>query len=138
MQGTPQNMQLHPVYANVVSEVKTFFDQRVQQMNGCGVASEQIILDPGIGFGKTVEQNLQILAALRKFAELERPLLLGVSRKSFLGRIAGVGEAERLPAGLACAALAVEAGVRIIRTHDVASTRQAMRMAEAILAEKKS
>jgi dihydropteroate synthase len=134
MQGTPQTMQLNPSYTDVAAEVNTFFTDRVQQMNGCGVAREQIILDPGIGFGKTVEQNMQLLGALQKFVRLERPVLLGVSRKAFLGKIAGDGTTGRLPAGLACAVLAVASGVNIIRTHDVAPTVRAIRMAEAILA----
>ncbi|HWX19805.1 MAG TPA: dihydropteroate synthase [Candidatus Binatia bacterium] len=137
MQGTPQTMQLRPCYTDVVREVNTFFLERVEQMNGCRVDQEQIILDPGIGFGKTVEQNLQLLGALQKFVELERPVLLGVSRKSFLARIAGEGPAGRLPAALACACLAVEAGVAIIRAHDVAATARAIRMAEAIVMSRK-
>jgi dihydropteroate synthase len=137
MQGTPQTMQLNPVYADVVREVKAFFLDRLEQMNGCGVGREQIIFDPGIGFGKTVGQNVQLLGALQKFVELERPVLLGVSRKSFLGKIAGEEPAGRLPAGLACACLAVEAGVAIIRTHEVAATARAIRMAEAIVLSRK-
>jgi dihydropteroate synthase len=90
----------------------------------------------GIGFGKTLEHNLQLLANLRSFTKLQRPLLLGVSRKSFIGNLLGANVDERLPASLACASLAVEAGVQVIRTHDVAQTIQAVRMSEAILARK--
>jgi len=136
MQGTPQTMQANPVYKEVVSEVRDFFSERILRLNDCGVGSEQIVLDPGIGFGKTLEHNLQLLAALRNFSGLERPLLLGVSRKSFLGKLLGVELAARLPASLACASLAVEAGVQIIRAHDVAETVQAIRMTEAILAKR--
>jgi len=136
MQGTPQTMQNQPVYRDVVKEVSRFFFERRKQMDSCGVAPEQIIFDPGIGFGKTFEHNLQLLGGLREFAALERPLLLGVSRKSFLGRLLGDGPAGRLPAGLACACFAVEAGVQMIRTHDVAETVQAVRMTEAILAKR--
>ena len=131
MQGTPQTMQVNPTYTDVSREVEEFFVARLQQLSDCRVRREQIILDPGIGFGKTREHNLQLLGDLRRFTRLERPLLLGVSRKSFLGKFAGHG---RVAAGLACACLAVEAGVRIIRTHDVAKTVQAIRMTEAILA----
>src|SRR5207245_9338675 len=113
-----------------------FFSERILRLNDCGVGSEQIVLDPGIGFGKTLEHNLQLLAALRNFSGLERPLLLGVSRKSFLGKLLGVELAARLPASLACDSLAVEAGVQIIRAHDVAETVQAIRMTEAILAKR--
>ena len=136
MQGTPQTMQANPVYSDVAREVGEFFLDRIQQLNDCGVAREQIILDPGIGFGKTPEHNLQLLAALRGFTRSQRPLLIGVSRKSFMGKLLGAEMSERLPAALACACLAVEAGVQIIRTHEVAQTVQAIRMTEAILAKR--
>ena len=96
------------------------------------------MLDAGIGFGKTLEHNLQLLAGLRSFTKWRRPLLLGVSRKSFIGKLLGADVNERLPASLACATLAVASGVQIIRTHDVAETVQAVRMAEALLARRKS
>jgi len=137
MQGTPQTMQMNPSYADVVEDVETFFSERIRRLNDCGVASEQIIFDPGIGFGKTPGHNLQLLGALRRFKELERPLLVGVSRKSFIGKLFGTDLAGRLPAALACATLAVEAGVQIIRAHEVAETVQALRMTEAILANRK-
>jgi dihydropteroate synthase len=94
-------------------------------------------LDVGIGFGKTLEHNLQLLANLRSFTTMARPLLIGVSRKSFIGKQLGVELNERLPASLACACGAVESGVQIIRTHDVAETVQAVRMTEAVLARKR-
>ena len=134
MQGTPQTMQLRPVYRDIVGEVRDFFLGRLQQLSGCGVGREQIILDVGIGFGKTMEHNLILLGALRKFAGLARPLLLGISRKSFLRQAAGGGPSERLPAALACTVLAVAAGVQMVRAHDVAETVRAMRMTEAVLA----
>jgi dihydropteroate synthase len=136
MQGVPQTMQLNPTYSDVVEEVEKFFRERIIRLNDCGVASEQIILDPGIGFGKTAEHNLQLLGALQRFTKLERPLLLGVSRKSFIGKLFGTELAARLPAALACASLAVEAGVQIIRAHEVAETVQALRMTEAMLANR--
>jgi dihydropteroate synthase len=123
-----------PVYRDVVREVSEFFSERlIALLNDSGVAAEQVVLDPGIGFGKDLEQNLQLLAGLRSFTKWRRPLLLGVSRKSFIGKLTGAGLNERLPASLACATLAVKAGVNIIRAHDVAGTVQAVRMAEAIL-----
>jgi len=137
MQGTPQTMQNHPVYADVAREVGEFFSERLRRLRQAGVEHEQIIFDVGIGFGKTLEHNLQLLGALRSFTRLERPLLLGVSRKSFIGTLLGGPPAGRLPAALACACLAVDAGVQILRTHDVAETGQALRMTEAILARKK-
>jgi dihydropteroate synthase len=136
MQGTPQTMQANPVYDDVVREVNEFFVDRLQRLSDCGIARERVILDVGIGFGKTLEHNLLLLAALRSFTKLERPLSLGVSRKSFMGKLLGAGSPGWLPAALTCASLAVEAGVQIIRAHDVAETVQAVRMTEAIVAHK--
>jgi dihydropteroate synthase len=137
MQGTPQTMQIAPNYQNVAREVGEFFSERLGRLRDCGVGRERIILDPGIGFGKKLEHNLQLLGALRSFAAYERPVLLGVSRKSFMGNLLGIEAGERLAGGLACACLAVEAGVAILRAHDVAETVQAVRMTEAILAQRK-
>jgi dihydropteroate synthase len=136
MQGTPQTMQSNPVYADVTREVAEFLRERLGRLKQAGVAAEQVVLDVGIGFGKSLEHNLQLLAALESFTKLERPLLLGASRKSFIGRLHPAEAADRLPGSLACACLAVEAGVQIIRTHDVAETVQAVRVTEAILARK--
>jgi dihydropteroate synthase len=133
MQGLPQTMQSRPSYDDVVAEVKDFFRDRMEHLNAAGVTADQVIFDVGIGFGKTLEHNLQLLSALRSFTTLERPALLGVSRKSFIGALSGAGVVERLPGSLACACLAVAAGVQIIRTHDVAETVQAVRVTEAIL-----
>jgi dihydropteroate synthase len=133
-QGPPQTMQKNPAYADVVREVGEFFSERLLTLlNETGIAAEQVVLDPGIGFGKTLAHNLQLLAGLRSFTKWRRPLLLGVSRKSFIEKLTGAKLNERLPASLACATLAVGSGVQIIRTHDVAETVQAVRMAEAIL-----
>jgi dihydropteroate synthase len=137
MQGTPQTMQLNPSYADVTREVGEFFEERMGRLNATGVRSEQIVLDVGLGFGKTLEHNLQLLAELESFTKLRRPLLLGASRKSFIGRLRPAQTAARLPGSLACACLAVEAGVQMIRTHDVAETIQAVRVTEAILAQRK-
>jgi len=133
MQGTPQSMQSNPAYSDVVGEVEKFFCDRLRRLNACGVSADQVVFDVGIGFGKALEHNLQLLAALRGFTKLGRPLLLGVSRKSFLGKLHKAEAGERLPGSLACACLAVESGVQIIRTHDVADTLQAVRVTEAIL-----
>jgi dihydropteroate synthase len=134
MQGTPQTMQLDPVYKDVVGEVRAFFLERLEGLKRAGLDPVQVVLDPGIGFGKTLEHNLQLLGGLGRFTNLNRPVLLGVSRKSFIGKLLGAEVNERLPAALACACMAVRAGVRIIRTHDVAQTLKAVRMAEAIFA----
>lgn len=134
MQGTPQTMQTRPEYKDVVKDVKQFFVERLKQLSDCGVREEQVILDPGIGFGKTMEHNLLLLGGLRAFASLERPILIGVSRKSFLEKVTGNRAAGALPAGLACTVLALASGARLFRTHDVAATAQALRMAEAVIA----
>jgi dihydropteroate synthase len=134
MQGTPQTMQVNPVYTDVVREVTEFFFGRIRRLNDCGIHRDQIIFDPGIGFGKRVEHNLQLLDSLGQFAVLERPVMVGASRKSFIGQMPGAEVADRLPGSLACACLAVERGAQIIRAHDVAETVQAIRTTEAILA----
>ncbi len=118
---------------DIVMDVENFFIERFKKLKAAGVAPEQVVFDPGIGFGKTARENLRLLAALRRFAKLRRPLLLGVSRKSFIEKIVGGNVNERLPASLACAILGVESGAQIIRAHDVAETIQAVRMAGAVL-----
>jgi dihydropteroate synthase len=133
-QGEPRTMQKNPVYADVVRTIGDFFQDRLRRLNACGIAADRAVLDGGIGFGKTLEHNLQLLANLRSFTTLARPLLIGVSRKSFIGKLLGANLNERLPASLACASLAIESGAQIIRTHDVMETVQAVRMTEAILA----
>jgi dihydropteroate synthase len=135
MQGTPQTMQAHPQYNEVVREVGDFFAERLARLAEAGVAREQVALDPGIGFGKALAHNLQLLAHLDSLTKLGRPLVLGVSRKSFIGRLLGAEVGERLPASLACAVWAVLHGAEVIRAHDVAATRQAVRMVEALAAE---
>ena len=132
MQGTPKTMQADPVYTDVVAEVEGFFAGQLSRLPGAGVRPEQVALDVGIGFGKTLEHNLRLLAAMGSFRKFTRPLVLGVSRKSFIGKLLGVDVEDRLPASLACAAWAVSQAVPIVRTHDVAATRQAVRMAEAL------
>jgi len=135
MQGTPQTMSANPVYTDVVREVGEFFASRLELLNANGVTADQVVLDVGIGFGKTLEHNLQLLGAMWSFARFGRPLLLGVSRKSFVEKLLG-NVTSRLPASLACASMAVTDGVQMIRAHDVAETVQAVRMAEAVLARK--
>jgi dihydropteroate synthase len=122
---------------DIAGAVGAFFVERLNAMETFGVAREQIIFDPGIGFGKNLEQNLQIMAHFGRFSTLGRPLLLGVSRKSFIEKLFGSGVNERLPASLACAILGVESGAHMIRAHDVAETVQAIRMAEAVLKRQK-
>jgi dihydropteroate synthase len=135
MQGTPQAMQRDPRYEDVTLAVAKFYDERLSRLREAGVSPEQIVLDPGIGFGKTSEHNLELLARLGHFTTYGRPLLIGASRKAFIAKI--TGGTDRLPGSLACACAAVAAGAHIIRTHDVAATKQALQMTEAILAKRR-
>jgi len=132
MQGEPQTMQSAPHYQDVVAEVSQFFTGRLERLATCGIPETHVALDPGIGFGKTLEHNLQLLAGLGNFGQFKRPVLLGVSRKSFIGKIVHAEPDERLPGSMACACLALP-DAHIIRTHDVEETVQAVRIAEAIL-----
>ena len=132
MQGTPQTMQHEPRYNDVVTEVGNFFADCLARCAAAGLPAENVAIDVGIGFGKSLEHNLELLAAVGSFKSLGRPLMLGVSRKSFIGKLLGVEMEDRLPAALACACHAVANGVQIIRAHDVAATVQAVRMTEAI------
>jgi dihydropteroate synthase len=137
MQGTPQTMQKEPAYDDVVVEVNAFFGDRLGRLKKAGVEPDHVVLDPGLGFGKAVEHNLQLLAHLDSFRKWNRPLLLGASRKSFIARVAGeVDAAERLPGSLACACWGARQGVNIVRVHDVAATRQALRVSEAVHARR--
>jgi dihydropteroate synthase len=137
MQGTPQTMQNNPAYIDVVHEVHEFFFDRIRRLSDCGVPPERVILDPGIGFGKAHGHNMQLLGELARFTDLERPLLIGVSRKSFLGKFSGAEIPSRLPAALACVCLAVEAGAQIVRAHEVAETVATIRAAEAIIGSRR-
>jgi dihydropteroate synthase len=132
MQGTPQTMQMDPRYADVVQEVKQFLVKQREQALSHGVEPENIIFDPGIGFGKTLEHNLALLRELSELAFVGQPLLVGASRKGFIGKILGVEPGERLEGSLAAAVAAVLAGANIIRTHDVKETRCALRVADAL------
>jgi dihydropteroate synthase len=138
MQGTPATMQDHPSYKDVVAEIGDFFEDRLKRLRACGVNAEQVVLDVGIGFGKRPEDNLRLLAELPAFAKWGRPLLVGASRKSFMEAVVGASVGDRLAASLACACWAVENGAHIIRCHDVAATRQAVRMTEALRQKQKN
>jgi dihydropteroate synthase len=121
MQGTPRTMQENPHYEDVVREVGDFLQQRALDCRSAGIAPDRIVLDPGFGFGKTLSHNLQLLRGLPALAG-EFPLLVGVSRKSMLGKLTGRPVEQRLAGSIALAALAVAAGARIVRCHDVAET----------------
>ena len=133
MQGEPRTMQDNPHYDDVVAEVYEFLARQRDACVEAGIAREAIVLDPGLGFGKGLAHNMMLLRELSRFAALNAPLLIGVSRKSFIGRILGKPVDERLYGGLALAALAVTRGARIVRTHDVAAKRDAVRMVSAVL-----
>jgi dihydropteroate synthase len=133
MQGTPSTMQVEPTYGDVVAEIISFLEERLQWAEGMGVARERFIVDPGIGFGKNVTHNLQILRRLREFAGLGCPVLVGHSRKSFIGKILQRGVDEREIGTVAVSVLAMLHGASILRVHDVSKTVQAVRMIEAVM-----
>ena len=133
MLGRPRTMQENPVYDDVVADVKAFLAGRVETAMAAGVAEERIWLDPGIGFGKTAEYNMELLRNIAELRELGRPLVIGTSRKSFIGKVDGSGASERLGGTIASSVLAAADGVEILRVHDVAEVGQAMAVATAIL-----
>jgi len=134
MIGTPRTMQDDPHYDDVVAEVKRFLEERMAFAVAHGVREEKIMLDPGIGFGKTVAHNLELLRRLPELVALGRPVLVGTSRKSFLGKLTGRGLDERVPGTIATNVLAYERGARIFRVHDVAPCVDALTVAAATLA----
>jgi len=133
MQGTPQTMQLNPTYGDVVGEVADFFRRQFAQAVRSGVDPMCIAFDPGIGFGKTVAHNLELLANLPRLQIESRPLVVGVSRKSFLGKVSGLPE-DRASATVALTALLRARGAHVLRVHDVLPNANALRTAEAVLA----
>jgi dihydropteroate synthase len=132
MQGEPRTMQADPRYDDVVKEVCGFLQQRAADCERAGIARERILLDPGFGFGKTLAHNLQLLAGLEAVAALGYPLLVGLSRKSMIGKLLGLDVDERLGASIALAVLAVERGATLVRAHDVAPTWQALQMSAVL------
>ena len=132
MQGLPDTMQKAPAYQDVVCEVKSFLTAAVQRCQRAGINSERILIDPGIGFGKSVTHNLQLLGGLSELAATGQVVVVGFSRKSMIGKLLKRDMDQRLPASLALAVLAVERGASIIRTHDVAETVDAVAMSVAL------
>ncbi|HEX9625511.1 MAG TPA: dihydropteroate synthase [Acidiferrobacterales bacterium] len=132
MQGEPRSMQRDPRYGDVVAEVKAFLAGRIAACEAAGIARARLVIDPGFGFGKTLEHNLALLRALREFTALGVPVLAGLSRKSMIDKALGLPLERRLYASLALALIAARNGARILRVHDVAATREALRMAEAV------
>jgi dihydropteroate synthase len=133
MLGDPRTMQDDPRYEDVVAEVGEFLAERLEAATAAGIAEERIWLDPGIGFGKTAEHNMELLRRLGELRELGRPLVIGTSRKSFIGRLDGSAAGERLGGTIASSVLAAVEGAEVLRVHDVAEVRQALTVATAIL-----
>jgi dihydropteroate synthase len=136
MQGQPADMQDNPGYHHVVEDISAFFAARIAACRQAGLETHRIILDPGFGFGKTLDNNLDLLANLESFARFKLPLLVGMSRKRMLGSITGKSEKERMAAGLAAAVVAVMKGAWIVRTHDVAPTQDALQICRQLLTRK--
>lgn len=134
-QGEPRDMQHNPHYQNVVAEVKNFLQQRLHAAQTAGIPLERLVIDPGFGFGKTLQHNLELLRHLDQFTDMGVPLLAGLSRKSMLGKITGNEVGDRIHASVAAALLAVAKGARILRVHDVKATRDALAVYNAVNSE---
>lgn len=132
MQGSPGTMQANPHYDDVVAEVMRFLAARVTAAEAAGIARERIMLDPGFGFGKTLQHNVALFKSLPTFAHFGLPLLVGISRKSMLGQISGREVEQRMPASIAAALLAVKNGASVVRVHDVAATKDALAVLSAL------
>jgi len=133
MKGAPRTMQDSPRYDDLLGEIRSFLAGRIRAAEAAGIASERVIVDPGIGFGKTAEHNLTLLNRLDAFQELGRPVCVGFSRKAFIGRVLGLPPEERLEGTIAAAVISVGHNAQILRVHDVGPVAKAVRMAEAIL-----
>lgn len=135
MKGTPRTMQIAPHYEDLLGEVKAFLKERLEAAEACGVPRESILLDPGIGFGKKLEHNLVLLNNLGVLADLERPLLVGISRKSFIGKILKLEAPDRLEGTIAAAVVSILHGASLLRVHDLQAVKRAVAVAEAILSQ---
>lgn len=134
-QGDPRTMQIQPEYRDVVSEVVVFLQQRIAAADFAGIARTRIAIDPGFGFGKTLEHNLALLRGLHKLTDLGVPILAGLSRKSMLGALTGQSAEDRMPASIAAALIAAQRGANILRVHDVRATVDALKIWEAVKGE---
>lgn len=132
MAGEPRSMQSNPQYDNVVEQVLAFLEQRIEACIDAGISRQRLLVDPGFGFGKSLEHNLGLLANLDRFKQLEVPILVGLSRKSMFGSLLGADLDQRLPASLAAAVLAVQNGADIVRVHDVRATCDALALLQAV------
>lgn len=135
MKGTPKTMQIDPSYVDLLAEIKSFLQEKIEAAQASGINKEKIIIDPGIGFGKSAEDNLILINNLSFLEELERPILIGTSRKSFLGSILNLPPLERSEGTIASAILSIIRGAHILRVHDVGSIKRATLVAESILNE---
>ncbi|TKB55380.1 dihydropteroate synthase [Ferrimonas aestuarii] len=136
MQGQPRTMQHSPIYDDLMGDIRGFFEARIEACVQAGIPREQLLLDPGFGFGKTLEHNYQLLAQLSGFTDLGLPLLTGLSRKSMFGNLLGRDTSERLAASLAGALLCAQQGASIIRVHDVRETQDVLRVLEVTQAQR--
>ncbi len=133
MQGSPKDMQDAPAYDDIVDDIADFLGQRVKACNDAGIGNDRILLDPGFGFGKTLEHNLELLGRLGELQALKLPLLIGISRKRMIGTITGRREKDRVPGSIAAAVIGVMHGARLVRTHDVAETVDALKICNEVL-----
>lgn len=136
MQGEPSSMQYAPHYANVLEEVQAYFEQKIRFCEAAGIRKNRLVLDPGFGFGKTLEHNYRLLARVGEFHHLGLPLLVGMSRKSMIGKLLHLPTEKRVAGSIACAIIAALQGVQIIRVHEVRETVEAMRVVQATLSAK--
>jgi dihydropteroate synthase len=133
MQGNPKTMQVHPFYTDVLKEIRSFLAEKIEIALAYGLKKENIIIDPGIGFGKRLEDNLVLINKLDFFEALERPILVGVSRKSFIGKVLNAPPQDRLEGSIAAAVVSILRGASLLRVHDVKAVKRAALVAEAIL-----
>ena len=135
MQGQPDTMQHRPEYLNIVQEVLEFFRQRLADLSVVGLGKERVLIDPGFGFGKTLDHNLELLAGLEQFGKLSCPVLVGVSRKAMIGQITDRPVKERIHGSVSAAMIAIQSGASIVRVHDVAATRDMIKVHVAVNGE---
>jgi len=133
IKGTPKNMQDNPSYDNLIQEISDYLRESIEKAEDSGIAQDKIIIDPGIGFGKRLKDNLEILRNLEKLASLGKPILVGLSRKSFIGKVLDLPLDERMEGSLAALAVAICNGAKILRVHDVKESKRAAQMVDAIL-----
>ena len=136
MQGVPENMQLNPLYVNIINDLITFFKSKISIAKEAGVSNNMIILDPGIGFGKRVDDNFEIIRELKQICNMGYPVLLGTSRKSFIGDTLGLPINDRLEGTLASVAIGVLNGAKILRVHDIIEVRRTVTIVERIIGNK--